>query len=363
MIIKPLNVLALMSGTSFDGIKYALVSTDGVDLYETFLTGFVPFDEHLCFKINLIAGKNINNPDDKILIDSVDNDVTLFMQNLIEEILQTAPCEIDLIGIEGPTIAHSFEEKYTYQLGKAGQIFEHFKKTCVSHFHNADILNGGQGNPIGATYFQALSSSLEKPVVFIHIGGITSLTNIGNLGEMTAFDCGPGNTMLNNFMKKHAGISMDYNGKMAALGKADDKIITGLMRHKFFKKMPPKSLEREIFQDKEEHLEGLSVQDGAATVTAFIAEAVVYSILNLLTTKPISAVLCGSGSRNPTLARLIRQKLNKENVLINTNVLTNDASAIAFLSARRYYCLPITFPSTTGVAAPLVGGKLYNKEN
>ena len=366
MMIKPLNVLALMSSTSFESIKYALILTDGIDIYQTYLLGEMPIAEFLRSKIELILDKDINNPDDKILIETVENDVTALICDITKEIISSNPQKIDLIGIEGPTIAHNVQKKYTYQLAKGQQVFQSFHIPTVSHFHNADLLNGGQGSPINATYYQTLSADLEKPVLFINIGGISSLTYIGNLGEMISFDCGPGNAMLNDYMKKHAHVAMDYNGKMAALGTSDHKIVNGLMRHDFFSIYPPKALNRVTFKDKEEHFEGLSIENGAATIVDFITEAIVQSVKLMLPEKPETTVICGGGAMNPTIVRTLKQKLKQENITAfaaGPDIAPDDAAAIAFLAARRFYCLPITFPSTTGVFAPLTGGKIYDKDD
>lgn len=366
MIIKPLNVLALMSGTSFESIKYAFILTDGVDIYKTFYSGAIPISEFLRTKISLIMGKNIEQADDKVLIDAVENDVTSFMIDVLRELMSSSIQKVDLIGVEGPTIAHDAQAQYTYQLGKGMKIFETFQIPVVSHFHNADLLNGGQGAPIGATYYQALSTDLEKPALFINIGGITSLTYIGNFGDMLSFDCGPGNAILNDFMKKHASIAMDYNGQCAACGHANEKIVTGLMRHKFFEKQPPKALDRNAFIDKTEHFEGMSVEDGAATIVAFIAESIAASVASFCTEKPQTVLICGGGASNPTLVRAIKQKLKLQGMTAMTaydDIKPDDAACIAFLAVRRFYNLPITFPSTTGVLAPLIGGKIYDKES
>ncbi|MBR6409284.1 MAG: anhydro-N-acetylmuramic acid kinase [Alphaproteobacteria bacterium] len=366
MMIKPLNVLALMSGTSIESIRYALISTDGVDIYQTYLSSYVPIAEFLRSKIALILGKRADNPDDKILIDPVENDVTRLMIDVVREIMGSFSQKIDLIGVEGPTIIHDAQQKYTYQLGKGRQIFDEFSIPVVTHFHNADLLNGGQGSPITATYYHALASNFEKPALFINVGGITSLTYIGELGEMVAFDCGPGNAMLNDFMKKHAHVAMDYNGQMAALGTAHTKIVSGLMKHDFFAKLPPKSLDRNAFKDKEEHFEGLSVADGAATIVEFIAQSVYHAVIEMLPQKPKTALICGGGAMNPSLVRAIRFKLKQEDIdtfASHDDVKADDATAIGFLAARRFYNLPITFPSTTGVSAPLIGGKIYSKES
>jgi len=366
MLIKPLNVLALMSGTSFESVKYAFISTDGVDIYQNYLLGSIPIPEFLRSKIELISGKSTRNPEEKVLIDAVEDDLTSLMCDILRELMASSSQKIDLIGIEGPTITHDPQACYTYQLGKGSQIFDEFQIPVVSHFHNADIANGGQGAPITATYYHALAQNLDKPALFINIGGVSSLTYIGNFGEMIAFDCGPGNAILNHFMKKHAHVAMDYNGQRAALGKIDKKIVNSLMDHDFFTTLPPKALDRNSFKDKEEHFEGLSVEDGAATIVDFIAESIQKSVQTLLPEKPETVMICGGGALNPTLVRNLKQKLKADDInafVSHDDVKPDDATAFAFLAARCFYNLPITFPSTTGVSAPLTGGKIYKKEN
>ncbi len=360
--IKPLNVLALMIGSSVESLKYSFISTDGVDIYQTYKTGVLPLPTLLKTKIRLVMGKNIQDPNDKFLIKTVESDVTAYLKNTLDELLKDLEQKPDLIGLEGPNIALDYKAQYTYQLGKGKQIFEAFHIPVVSHLHNADILNGGKGNPISTTYYNALALKMEKPVLFIHIGGISSLHGIGPLGQMIAFDCGPGNALLNDFMEKHAKLSMDYNGKAAANGTPDIKIVESLMHHHFFEKKPPKSLDRNYFQDKAEHFEGLSIEDGAATITLLIATAIADAAHRFLPVLPCLSFVCGSGAENPTLVHFIKQALKEYHIPLSSldeSLHIDDASACAFLSARRFYQLPITFPSTTGVAAPITGGKIY----
>ena len=126
---------------------------------------------------------------------------------------------------------------------------------------------------------------------------------------MIAFDCGPGNAAINDWVMKHGGMHMDYNGKLAITGKVNEQIVASMMRHKFFAQYPPKAADRTIFNEKLEHLEGLSLEDGAATATAFIAEAVAYSLLLYLPEIPGKLIVCGGGAKNPTLVRFLRQRL------------------------------------------------------
>ncbi len=366
MTIKPLNILGLMSGTSLDGIKAALISTDGVDIYETTFTRRYVFDEHLRFKIRAILGKKSTIEQEKILIDTVEYDFTEFLCNIISEIKSETGVEINAIGLEGPTICNEPDNHYTYQLGKGRIIATNTGIDVVTHFHNADILNGGLGYPIATTYYNSLAQNLGKPIAFINIGGTTNITWIGHFGEMISFDCGPGNALIDDWMLKHGGVLMDYNGKSAAMGNVDHKIVNTMLKHDFFAKYPPKTLDRNEFNNKTEHLEGLSLEDGAATVTDFVAEAIAYSLAFYLPEVPAQTVICGGGTKNPTLLRFLRNKLKSMNIATlpenELDVEINDASAIAFLAARRIYSLPITFPTTTGIASAMTGGEIYKKE-
>lgn len=366
MTIKPLNILGLMSGTSLDGIKAAVISTDGIDIYETMFTRRYTFDEVLRFKIRSILGKKNNIEQEKILIDVVEEDITTFLCSIIAEIQSETGIEINAIGLEGPTICNEPDNHYTYQLGKGKIIAKNTGIDVVTHFHNADILNGGLGFPITATYYNSLAQNLGKPIAFINIGGTTNITWIGHFGEMISFDCGPGNALIDDWMSKHGGILMDYNGKCAATGTVHQKIVNTMLKHDFFAKYPPKTLDRNEFCNKTEHLEGLSLQDGAATVTDFIAEAIAYSLAFYLPEVPAQTVICGGGAKNPTLLRFLRNKLKSMNIATlpenELDVEINDASAIAFLAARRIYSLPITFPTTTGIATAMTSGEIYKKE-
>lgn len=366
MMIKPLNILGLMGGTALDGIKIALINTDGIDVYHVEFASKILYPDLLRQKIRAIIGKKTTLPEDTELIEQTDAEFTDFLYETITETLNECETRPDYIGLEGPTICHDAQNCYTYQLGKGKILAEKTGIKVVTHFHNADILNGGQGSPVMATYYAALAQNLEKPAAFINIGGITSLIWTGHLGEITAFDCGPGNALIDDWVFKHANMMMDYNGKLAATGTVHEKIVAQMMKQDFFAKYPPKSADRNSFNDKIEHLEGLSLEDGAATATALIAEAVAYSLALYLPEVPKCAVICGGGAQNPTLVRFMRNKLKDMNIeTALTDIFEHkigDAQAAAFLAARRIYALPITFPTTTGVAAPITGGVIYEKE-
>lgn len=353
-----------MSGTSLDGIDIAAITTDGFDVYDYGPAITVPYDECLREQIRSILGKKPDTPEDKTQIEAVEEELTRFHAQVVKEFIGDYDEKIDVIGFHGHTIGHQPQEHYTCQIGNGQLLADLTGIKTVNHFRNADIAAGGEGAPLVPVFHNALCNNLEKPIGIVNIGGVSNITWIGNNGEMLAFDTGPGNAPINDWVLKHAGQHMDYNGKLAISGKIDGKVLAALMRHKFFALYPPKSIDRDIFKDKLEHLEGLSLEDGAATATAFTAESIAYSCAMYLPEMPKIIVICGGGASNPTLIRFLRQRLEKVEVKTANELGWNsdamEAQAFAFLAVRRLYNLPISFPSTTRVPEPMVGGEIHN---
>lgn len=365
MVIKGLNCLGLMGTSTFGGVELALIRTDGLDITERKQAYVVPYPDDMKEKIRSVLGLKRDEGDNEQKLQAVDLAVSDFYIQLIKDFIKDCGEPIDLIGIEGITILHNPNIPYTYQLGNGRYIAKQTGIKTITHFCNADIYNGGQGTPISPTYFNSVSVNEVKPIAYVNISGKSSLTWIGTFGEIVGFDCGPGDNFINNWTAKHAHMENDYNGRLAITGKVHEKIVNSLMHHKFFAKIPPKSAYTGIFSNKAEHLEGLSLEDGAATATAFVAEAICYSICLYLPELPQKLVICGKGANNPTLVRFIRQRIPSIDVVVSREegipTETLNAEIDAFLSARAFYSLPITFPSTTGVAAPMTGGEIYEK--
>ncbi|MBP5698775.1 MAG: anhydro-N-acetylmuramic acid kinase [Alphaproteobacteria bacterium] len=337
MIIKSLNCLGLMGTSTFGGVELALIRTDGLDVLERKKAYVVPYPDEMKEKIRAVLGLNrtVDNNEEKL--QKVDMEVSDFYVQLINDFIKETSEIIDVVGIEGITILHNPNQQYTYQLGNGRYIANQTGIKIVTHFRNADIYCGGQGTPISSVYFNALAINEIKPIVYVNISGKTSLTWIGSFGEMIGFDCGPGDNFINNWTSKHAHMDNDYNGRLAISGQVHEKIINSLMHHKFFAQYPPKSAYTGIFSDKAEHLESLSLEDGAATATAFVAEAICYSICLYLPEIPKKVVICGKGAANPTLVRFIRQRLPNIEIIISKEdqipVETVNAEICAFLSA------------------------------
>ena len=362
-IIKSMRVIGLMSGTSLDGVDIAEIETDGVDIYEYGRAYTVPYDEDIREQIRSILGLKPDTPENALKISLIENKLTSFHAEVVKEFLSETDDKIDLIGFHGHTIHHEPENHYTHQIGDGQLLADLTGIEVVNHFRNADVAAGGQGAPLVPIFHAALCANKEKPIAVLNIGGVANITWMGSNGELMAFDTGPGNAPVNDWVKKRAGMHMDYNGKLAISGQINEPIVAHLMKHKYFAKYPPKSIDRNIFAEKLQNLDGLSLEDGAATATAFTAESIAYSIKTYLPELPKSLILCGGGANNPTMVRFIRQRLPEIEVRLareeGWNADAIEAQAFAYLAARRIAGLPITFPSTTGAPMPLIGGEIH----
>lgn len=362
-VIKKIKALGLMSSSSLSGIAAAAITTDGVDVYDIGRSVYVPYDDEIRERLHAVSGKKPETGELAAEFKSLEEAVTRFHAEVALDVIDYLGAPVDVIGFHGHTVLHDAKNHYTYQLGD-GQLLADLTGTkVVNRFSNADLLAGGQGAPMVSTYYAALVDDFEKPAAVVNIGGITDITWLGGNGELLAFDAGPGNAVINDWVRSHAGQQMDFNGKLAVTGQINEKVLANLMRHKFFALYPPKSVDRDTFKDKLEHLEGLSLEDGAATATAFVAEAIAYSFAMFLPQMPKRVVLSGGGAKNPTLMRFLRQRLENIEIIVSGELGwrpdTMEAQAFGFLAARRLYCLPNSFPSTTGCVEPVVGGEIY----
>lgn len=361
-VIKPVKALGLLSTSSLEGVYAVMLSTDGVDVFDYGHLLHVPYEERLREKIRPLLGTCPQSAEEVAAFNEVNRELTEFHAEIVKEYMDAYGAEIDIIGYEGITLANRAADRNICLLGDGELLAELTGIRVVHNFHNADLRAGGQGSPLEPVYLNALCADMGKPLAVVNISGITRVTWIGTYGEMVAFDIGPGNAAIDEWVRKHGGMNMDYNGKLAITGKVNEQIVSTMMRHKYFAKYPPKSTERSAFVEKLEHLEGLNLEDGAATATAFVAEAIAYSLLLYLPEIPKILLVCGGGAKNPTILRFLRQRLPDMAIHtaaeegMNTNSLP--AQAFAYLAVRRLYYLPVTFPATTGVPEPMVCGEI-----
>jgi anhydro-N-acetylmuramic acid kinase len=270
----------------------------------------------------------------------------------------------DIIGFHGQTVIHRPAERFTVQIGDGPALARRLGLPVVHDFRGADVAGGGQGAPLVPIFHQALArgAGLAGPVVVINIGGVSNLTFIDG-GDPIAFDTGPGNALIDDLMQHRAGTPMDEGGCMAAAGKIDSAVLAGLLDHPYFDQAPPKSMDRNMFSAAP--VDALALPDAAATLTAFTAHSIVRGLTHL-PSAPELAILCGGGAHNLALRWDLMQRLPCGLILAEVLGWSSDAmeaQAFAYLAVRRLKNLPITFPTTTGIRAPLPGGLIAEPES
>jgi anhydro-N-acetylmuramic acid kinase len=353
--VKIYKTIGLMSGTSLDGIDAALIETDGVNFIRRlgFLT--VPYRDEL--RAQLRACFNLP-PEPSALVDDAETALTLAHAAVVQTMVDTYGA-VDLIGFHGQTIAHNPALGYTCQIGDGALLASLAKTPVVNDFRTADVVAGGQGAPLVPVYHQALAASLEKPVVFLNIGGVANVTYIGADGELIAFDTGAGNALIDDWMLTKTGQKFDENGNTARRGTVNDAVLNQLLSHEFFSAPVPKSLDRNAFVSP--LWEGLTLEDGAATLAMFTVEAIVKAC-EFFPVKAQQLIVAGGGRHNRFIMEKLREKLQTSVISIDTIGLNGDAieaEAFAYLAVRSLKKLPLSFPTTTGVSAPLTGGRYH----
>jgi anhydro-N-acetylmuramic acid kinase len=271
--------------------------------------------------------------------------------------------DVGVIGFHGQTLLHRPERGLTIQIGDGQALAARLGIPVIYDFRAADIAAGGQGAPLAPIYHSALARHLggAQPVAVLNVGGVANVTYIDG-DDLIACDTGPGNALLDDFLRLRTGHPLDTDGRMGEAGTAQEDMIERLLQHPFFSAPPPKSLDRNEFRGwVGEAFDGTGVADGAATLTALTAASVA-RIVPHLPRSPATWIVAGGGARNPTLMRMLTERLAPAHVAIahaaGWSSDSLEAQAFAYLAVRSLRGLPITFPGTTGVPRPLTGGVL-----
>ena len=355
-----LNVIGLMSGTSMDGIDISLVQTNGLNLKRLKKNYFYKYSD----KTKTFLKKMLNEDIDINLKrkEFLDEFVTFEHYLALKElnIIELA----DIIGFHGQTIYHDPINKRSIQLGNPKRLAEMSNKNVVFDFRTRDLALGGQGAPLAPIYHQFIIEEfdLELPSCVLNIGGISNLTYWDG-HKLIGFDTGPGNALMDDYISKTLNKNFDRDGVLASKGIPIKHEIKKFLLHDFFKKPPPKSLDRLAFISLYNELtkKNHSINDVMATLAAFTVETIATSI-ELLPEKVKNIIITGGGYRNTHLMNNLRDRLkikflNEMQLGINFDYI--ESELIAYLSARSIYNLPFTFPSTTGISKPSSGGELY----
>lgn len=367
-----MRVVGLMSGTSMDGIDAALIETDGEEVSWLGASLTRPYDA--ATRALLVAAmedaRGLNHRSDRpgVLRDAelAITDLHAEVVRLLLDQLRFTPGDIDLVGFHGQTVFHRPEAGLTVQIGAGEYLAARLGVPVMADFRAADVAAGGEGAPLVPVFHRALVRrlALPQPVAVLNVGGVANVTIIDGDAPPVACDTGPGNALLDDFMFARTGVPCDVDGRTAAKGGVDEERIAQVLEHPFFAKAPPKSLDRNAFRlfvAERMGIAGLSLEDGAATLTALTA-ATVAAVLPVLPRPPAVWIVAGGGARNPTLLRMLAERLGAEVRTADRVGWSGDAleaHAFGFLAARALRGLPLTFPTTTGVAAPVTGGVLF----
>ena len=360
--------IGLMSGTSSDGIDASIIKSDGENLVHFVGNHFLPYEDRLKSKIrslkeriNLILDLETNARE----IDGLEKEITLLhgkIINLIIEKFKLSKSEIDLIGFHGHTIFHSFKDKKTKQIGDGRLLSQLTGLNVVYNFRENDIKNGGQGAPLVPIFHKLLQIKLKlkRPLVFLNIGGISNLTYLNKDKEIISFDSGPGNFLIDKILqlKSNDKIQFDKDGKIAFAGNVDRNILDSYLSDPYYDFPPPKSLDVNDFNLAP--LRSLSLKDSVATLSELTSQTVI-NALNFFSSKPLEIILCGGGRKNKYIFERIKELSNiKINNIDNHNINGDfiESQAFAYLSIRSFLKKSISFPGTTGVDSPTVGGNI-----
>lgn len=359
------RALGLMSGTSMDGIDIALLETDGRAHVRRLGAQSIAYPDDFRARLRqaVLDAKDLRGREQRPgCLGDVERELTerhaeAALRFIGDRMLQ--PAAVDVIGFHGQTVLHRPEIGLTVQLGDGRMLADKTGIDVVYDLRAADCSAGGEGAPLAPAYHRALAAKLpQRPCVFLNIGGVANITWIGADESLIAFDTGPGNAMIDDLIRRMDGGSCDVDGNVAARGGVDERVVHAYLMHPYFAKPVPKSLDRNAFAP--ELVEGLSVADAAATLTAFTVEAIIKAREHL-PAEPALWVVCGGGRRNRTLMGMLAARA--ENAVVPAEGVgldgdTLEAEAWAYLSVRSLDGLAISWPSTTGVARPSTGGVL-----
>lgn len=361
---EPLDALGLMSGTSMDGVDVALVRTDGERIDRLGPESYLAYsdDERAILRRALVEAAGMVSRGDRAgVLAEAEAVVTDAHARAVELFLRANPqVRPQVVGFHGQTVLHRPHAGLTVQLGDGHALARRLGIPVVFDFRAADVEAGGEGAPLVPVVHRALArmTRLQPPLAILNIGGVANLTYVGPQDDLVAFDTGPGNALIDDFMRARRGAACDLNGHLAAQGEADRHLLAQLMGDAFFERRPPKSLDRNAFP--QDALAGLGDADGAATLTAFTVESVARGMA-LLPDMPLVLVLAGGGAHNPTLVKGLKARMNIPVRLAGDVGWSGDAleaQAFAVLAVRSLRGLPLSFPGTTGVPRPLTGGVL-----
>ncbi len=360
--------IGLMTGTVLDGmIDVAMIRTDGEDVHEFGPYALYPYSVSVRATLTKTIEAALRwrfEGSEPAIFRKAEAALTDAQSGAVLQFLAAndlSANDVAVVGFHGQTVMHAAPENgrrgRTRQLGDGRRMADRLGIDVVYDFRSADVAAGGQGAPLSAVYHKALMRRIGAgpETAILNLGGVGNITWCDG-DQMIAFDTGPANGPLNDWIRAHGAGEIDEDGRIAASGRVDEARLTALLDHPYFTAAYPKSLDRYDFRAS--MADGLQLADGAATLTAFTAGAV-GKALDLLPRRPTRLVVCGGGRKNPVIMAELANRTGAKPVLADALGLRGDAleaECFAYLAVRALRGLPISYPMTTGVASPMTGG-------
>lgn len=359
LIDTPVWALGAMSGTSLDGVDAALLKTDGRRIIAFGESGYRAYTDAERKALRAALGRWPG--DDTAAAEAV-------ILEAHADLLARFP-SAQLVGLHGQTLAHDPRGRGTFQIGDGAALADRLQRDVVYDFRSADVALGGEGAPLAPFFHFACAQWMgaREPVAFLNLGGVGNLTWVDprksapeDEGALLAFDTGPANAPLNDLVSERLGLDCDRGGALAGRGSVVDGALELFLQEDYFRRMPPKSLDRDDFSLMLDLVRELSDADAAATMTAMAATAVMLGMEHC-PTPPARLLVCGGGRHNPVMMRMLAAGLDCAVEPVEAAGLDGDmleAQAFAFLAVRVMRRMPTSAPGTTGVAAPVSGGQI-----
>ena len=370
------TALGLMSGTSMDGVDVSIIESDGNREYLSILDRYFEYDQNLIRKLLEIRGKITSLSKLKLYEEELANlerEITLFQAEAALKTLEISKSKVDLIGFHGQTIFHDPENKITKQLGDGKLLSQLTKKKVVYDFRQNDLKNGGQGAPLAPIFHNVMANKISKkfdlkfPIDILNIGGIANITttvsekDLWNVKDLNAYDIGPGNCLIDEWIRKNSVKKYDNEGFLAKSGEIDKLILSQALDNFNLGYDYKKSLDIKDFDIF--FAKGLSLENGAATITDFTAKLIadgINYIHNKDNSKTQTCLVCGGGRKNKYLLERIKKNFKKLDINLSETYEVNgdfvESQAFAYLAIRSLEGMPISFPSTTRCNKPSTGG-------
>ncbi len=355
----PLMVAGFMSGTSLDGVDVAVIKTDGLRIFDDRESFTYSYPLSFQKRLKAILGQqHITQEVRDITRELMDYHIKAY-----EKLSHTKA--IDIIAIHGHSVFHDPDGlkgvPRTWQLCDPQYLQKALCKPIFYDFRSYDVAHGGQGAPLVPIFHLALAYDLAKPVIFLNIGGVSNFTFISSEDplDLLAGDMGPGNALVNDYVLEHFCTPYDRDGEIALSAEPDESVLQKWLNHPYFFKDFPKSLDRDTFHDFISDVAHLPYNKAVAT----LSELTVQAIIQFLPVQPKTMIVCGGGRHNKYFMGRLQKNLSCDVVDCDVLGLNGDgieAQAFAFLGARSFFNLPISFPKTTGVSKPTSGGRFLN---